>query len=153
VALQDGQHDQRVASSRFGEAVEELEGVLGLAPVDGVCEVPGRHRTGLAEVGFQFLRADPGAGAISGLQHGQQGGQAVEVLAQVGLDQRGGRRRQTHRRMGQAVGHPPWASLLLTSVDMTSAAGDCLKAATNLAGNCPPPPATTSLVVGRGSSR
>ena len=107
MAVEDGQDDQRVAAARFHEAVQHLECLAsGLAPVDRICEVPGRHRAGLAEVRCEFFGADRAPVAVGGLQRGQERAEPVEVLAQVCFDLRGSRRIQLYRRVRQALGDP-----------------------------------------------
>src|SRR5947209_6971484 len=66
------------------QATQVLEGRDGVTAVEGVGEVPRGHAARLAEERQQFVLTDAGAFAVRGGEELEQGGEASDVLAEVG---------------------------------------------------------------------
>ena len=88
MAVQDGEHHERVAVAGAQQPVEEPEGGFGVAAVDGIGEVPGRDGPGLAQVGRDVDRPERGALAIGRGQHVEEGTGPADVLGQMPEQQR-----------------------------------------------------------------
>src|SRR5260221_58573 len=67
--------------ARAPEPVEDLEGAGGVAFVDRAGEVVGSDPAGLAQVRLEFVDVDPGALAVGGPEHVEEGGEPARVVA------------------------------------------------------------------------
>jgi len=110
VVVEAGQDDQRVAAIAE-EAVQVLEGRRRVTAVDGVGQLPRGDAPGLAEEGADVVLADVGALAVGGGQQLEEGGQAADVLAEMGGEKVGGTSVELDRRGLELVAQPGLAGL------------------------------------------
>ncbi len=66
VAVQNGQHLKRVVGAGSEQASQGLQGPGGVTGVDGVGEIPRRHRARLPQEGLELLEVDGRALAVGG---------------------------------------------------------------------------------------
>ena len=149
MVVEDGHHLEGM-EVRPPQPVEDLEGAGGVAFVDGAGEVVGGDTTRLTEIGLEVVDVDPGAFAVRGPEHVEQGRDPAGVVAEPVGEAVGGRRRQLDvraiERAGQGVAG-------LAGVVLTSTPPAALMALVSATGMRPPPPTRTSAVVGKGSAR
>ena len=94
VAMQDRQDLQGVEGARPEEPAQGPQGTGGVAAVDGIGEIPWRHRARFAQEGLELLDVDGRALAVGSSKGVEQSPQTTHVAAEVIADPGPGARRR-----------------------------------------------------------